>query len=180
MLTDEGVLLLKFWFHLSRQQQKKRLKTLQNDPDTRWRVTDADWEHYRLYDRFRKVSEHYLRQTNTAEAPWMVIEGADPEYRSLTVGRLLLAALRERLDDKPVARLPDKTPPLLAPIDKRNVVRALELDQPMTKEEYRRELEKWQGQAESGVARIRGSGGSPSSRSSRATTPRARAARSGA
>jgi polyphosphate:AMP phosphotransferase len=145
MLTDEHVLLLKIWLHLSKQQQKKRLKSLQANPATRWRVTDADWEHYRQYDRFRKVSEHYLRQTNTAEAPWMVIEGADPEYRSLTVGRFLLAALRERLDDEPVARLPDKTPPLLPPIDQRNVVRALELDQPMTREKYRRELEKWQG-----------------------------------
>jgi polyphosphate kinase 2 (PPK2 family) len=75
----------------------------------------------------------------------MVIEGADPEYRSLTSGRLLLAALRERLDDKPVPRLPDKTPPLLPPIDQRNVLKALQLERPMAKDEYRRELEKWQG-----------------------------------
>ncbi len=145
MLTDEHVLLLKIWLHLSKQQQKKRLNSLQRDPATRWRVTDVEWEDYRRYDRLRKVSEYYLRQTNSAEAPWMVIEGADPEYRSLTVGRLLLAALRERLDDEPVARLPDKTPPLLPPIDKRNVVKALQLDQSMEREEYRRELEKWQG-----------------------------------
>jgi polyphosphate kinase 2 (PPK2 family) len=75
----------------------------------------------------------------------MVIEGADAEYRSLTTGRLLHAALRERLDEKPVPRLPDKTPPLLPPIDRRNVIKALELDQPMTRDEYRKELEKWQG-----------------------------------
>src|SRR5262245_36599208 len=145
MLTDEGVLLLKFWLHLSRQQQKKRLKALQKDPDTRWRVTDAEWRNYKHYDRYRKVSEHYLRQTNSAEAPWMVIEGADAEYRSLTAGRLLLAALRERLDERPVKRLPDKTPPLLPPIDRRNVIKALELDQPLARDEYRRQLEKWQG-----------------------------------
>jgi AMP-polyphosphate phosphotransferase len=145
MLTEEGVLLLKFWFHLSKRQQKKRLKTLQKNPETRWRVTDAEWEHYKMYDRFRKVSEHYLRQTTSAEAPWMVIEGADAEYRSLTAGRLLLAAMRERLDEKPVPRLPDKTPPLLPSIDKRNVLKALELGQPMSREEYRGQLEKWQG-----------------------------------
>ncbi|HKA40682.1 MAG TPA: polyphosphate:AMP phosphotransferase [Burkholderiales bacterium] len=145
MLTDEGILLLKFWFHLSKQQQKKRLKALQRDPLTRWRVTDADWEQYKLYDRFRKVSEHYIRQTTSAEAPWMVIEGNDHEYRSLTAGRLLLAALRERLDEEPVDRLPDKTPPLLPPIDRRNVLKALHLDQAMTRDEYRKQLLKWQG-----------------------------------
>jgi polyphosphate kinase 2 (PPK2 family) len=75
----------------------------------------------------------------------MVIEGVDPEYRSLTAGRLILAALRERLDEKPGARSPDKTPPLLPPVDRRNVIRALKLDQPMARDEYRRELEKWQG-----------------------------------
>jgi len=145
MLTDEGVLLLKLWFHLSRQQQRKRLKELQKDPATRWRVGDTEWEQYRRYDRYRRVSEHYLRQTSSAEAPWMVIEGANPEYRGLTAGRLLLAALRERLDTRPVTRLPDKTPPLLPPIDRRNVIKALTLDQPMERRDYRRQLDKWQG-----------------------------------
>jgi polyphosphate kinase 2 (PPK2 family) len=42
MLADEGVLLLKYWFHLSRRQQKKRLEDLASDPKTRWRVHDLD------------------------------------------------------------------------------------------------------------------------------------------
>ena len=56
MLSDEGVLLLKYWFHLSRSQQKKRLKELAADPKTRWRVTDRDWQYFKLYKRFVKVS----------------------------------------------------------------------------------------------------------------------------
>ncbi len=145
MLADEGVLLLKFWFHLSKRQQKKRLQSLEKNPETRWRVTEADWERFRLYDRFRKVSEYFLRHTSSAEAPWIVVEGADAEYRSLTVGKMLLAALRERLDQKPARQLPDKTPPLLPAIDRRDVLKALTLDQPMTRERYRMELERWQG-----------------------------------
>jgi AMP-polyphosphate phosphotransferase len=145
MLTDEGVLLLKFWFHLSRAQQKKRLKTLEKNPQTRWRVTRQDWDLYRLYDRFAAVCEPFVRKTSTAEAPWIVIPGAEPRYRSLTVGRTLLAALRKRLDDKPVARVPDRTLPLPPPVDKLNVVRTLELDRPMTKAQYGRQVEKWQG-----------------------------------
>jgi len=145
MLCDEGVLLLKYWFHLSRPQQKKRLRQLEKDPDTRWRVTDREWEYFKLYKKFIRVSEPFLRKTSTGEAPWIVVPGADPRYRSLTFGRHLLAAMRERLDEKPVKRLPDKTPPLLAAGDRLNVLRALPLDQPLTRNDYQKQLAKWQG-----------------------------------
>ncbi len=145
MLCDEGVLLLKYWFHLSKAQQKERLHELEKDPKTRWRVTDLDWKYFKQYKKFVKVCEPFLRKTSTGEAPWIVVPGADPYYRSLTVGRHLLGALRERLDEKPPKHLPDRSPPLLAPVDKMNVLRALKLDQPITRDEYRKELETWQG-----------------------------------
>ena len=145
MLCNEGVLLLKFWFHLSKAQQKARLKSLEKDPQTRWRVTKLDWQLYKSYDKFRNVCEPFVRMTSTGEAPWMVVSGADPQYRALTIGNTILAALRERLDEKPVKRLPDRTPPLLPPVDNLNVLRALKLDRPLTKKTYERELEKWQG-----------------------------------
>ena len=144
MLTDEGVLLLKYWFHLSRDQQKKRLRSLEKDPDTRWRVTEQEWEYFRLYKKFVRVCEPFLRRTSSGEAPWIVIPGADARYRALTFGRHLLSAMRERLDEKPVPRLPDRNPPLLIP-DKLTVLRALEQNQPLAKPEYEKQLEKWQG-----------------------------------
>jgi AMP-polyphosphate phosphotransferase len=145
MLCDEGVLLLKYWFHLSRDQQRKRLKALEKDPKTRWRVTDTEWAYSKLYDRFVDVCEPFVRQTSTAHAPWIVVPAADPYYRALAVGRHLLAAMRERLDEKPVAVVPDKTPPLPAPSDRLNVLTSLQLDQRMTKAAYDHELERWQG-----------------------------------
>ncbi len=145
MLASEGVLVLKYWFHLSRRQQEKRLKELARDPETRWHVTELEWKYFKLHKQFVKVCEPFLRRTSTAESPWMVVPGADERYRNLTVARHLLAALRERIDEKPVKRLPDRIPPLPAPVDRLNVLRALKLDQPMTKEQYGQELAKWQG-----------------------------------
>jgi len=144
MLCDEGVLLLKFWFHLSKKQQKKRLKQLERESKQGGRMIKLAWKMYDLYDDFAAVCEPFLRRTSSAEAPWIPVPGADPQYRSLAVGRTLLAALRERLDEQPVKRLPDRTPPLLPAIDRLNVIRALELDQSMTKEDYREQFEKWQ------------------------------------
>jgi polyphosphate:AMP phosphotransferase len=145
MLVDEGVLLLKFWFHLTKAQQKARLKALSRDPNTRWRVTEQEWQIYKRYDRFIRVCEPFVRMTSTGEAPWLVVPGADARYRNLTVGQTLLAAVRERLDDKPVKRLPDRNPPLPPDLDRLNLLRALQLEQPLAKRRYRVELEKWQG-----------------------------------
>jgi AMP-polyphosphate phosphotransferase len=145
MLYDEGVVLVKYWFHLSKGQQRRRLKSLERDPKTRWRVTEVEWEYFELYDRFVKVCEPFLRETSTGTAPWIVVPGADPHFRSLTVGRHLLASIRQRLDEKPVKVPPKKTLPLPTPSDKLNVLSALDLDQKMTKEEYEAEIEKWQG-----------------------------------
>ncbi|MBK7861072.1 MAG: polyphosphate:AMP phosphotransferase [Archangiaceae bacterium] len=145
MLSDEGALILKFWFHLTKKQQKKRLEELEASKETRWRVTEQEWRFFDRHDKFEKVAEHYLRRTSTGEAPWIVVAGADPHYRALTVGKTLLAAMRERLDEKPARAAPDKSPPLLPSVDKLNVIRALKLEQPMERDEYERALEKWQG-----------------------------------
>ncbi|MDA0275055.1 MAG: polyphosphate:AMP phosphotransferase [Proteobacteria bacterium] len=145
MLCDEGVLLLKYWFHLSEKQQKRRLHKLESDPVTRWRVTPLEWKYFKLYGKFMEVCEPFLHRTSTGEAPWIIVPSADKRYRSLAVGRHMLAAIRERLEDKPAKKQPDRNPPLLDTPDNLNVIRALKLDQPMTRPEYDKALEKWQG-----------------------------------
>ncbi len=144
MLVSEGALVLKFWFHLSHESQEKRLKSLSEDPKTRWRVTAADWKHFEQYDRFRKVSELTLRETSTGDAPWSIVEGTDPNYRYLTVGTQLLHAVQERLAQK--APTPTVAPaPLLPPLDGRNVLNALDYGRTLAKKDYKRQLEKYQG-----------------------------------
>jgi len=145
MLSDEGVMLVKLWFHLSKDQQKARLKALEKDPKTAWRVTDMEWKYFKQYDAFVKVCEPFLRETSTGDAPWIVVPGMDARYRSLTVGRHLLSAMRARLDAKPVKAAASRGQPLLPPADNLNVLRALKLDQNMTRKEYERVLDKWQG-----------------------------------
>ena len=148
MLTAEGALILKFWFHLSKDAQKKRLKSLEKDPKLRWRVTDTDWERFKMYDRFRAVSENFLRETSSGEAPWLIIEGADPNYRYLTAGTMLLEAIKRRLADK-VPHLSVVPAPLEPALDQRNIINALDYKQALTKKEYDKSLEKYQGRLNS-------------------------------
>ena len=94
MLAAEGIVLVKFWIHLSQADQKRRLKNLESDPKTRWRVTARDRKALRLYGKYHDTWEQMLRETSIAAAPWYVIEGFDENYRVLTVGKILLSAMR--------------------------------------------------------------------------------------
>ncbi len=145
MLVDEGALVIKFWMHLSKEKQDKRLRILEKDPQTRWRVTNRDWDHYKLYDKFLLVNERVIRHTSTAEAPWTIVEGYDPRYRSLTLGRVILDALRKRLDEVSEKKGVKIAAPPLPPIDQVNVLKTLDLAQKIDKKSFESELEKYQG-----------------------------------
>jgi polyphosphate:AMP phosphotransferase len=108
-LAEDGALLLKFWMHLDRSSQKKRLTKLQKDPLSRWRVTKLDWKHWRMYHRFVDAGEHTIRATSRAHAPWIIVEGGDANYRTLTVGGAIRDAIRERLAGLPAT--PNGTAP---------------------------------------------------------------------
>ncbi len=143
MLTAEGVVLLKFWIHLSRTDEKERLKKLKADPRTRWRVTPDDAKALRLYSRFHDTWEHMLRETSIASAPWYVIEGVDARYRMLTVGKILLAAL-ERINAGAVPAPPPVVAPAPSVIGNVALIRGLDLAQRLDETGYERQLHKYQ------------------------------------
>ena len=96
-LADDGAVVLKIWMHLGRNEQKRRLEALENDPLEKWRVTDEDWKHWSLYDKFVAAGEHIIARTSTAQAPWHIVEGTDPAYRSLRAGGIIGDAIEQRM-----------------------------------------------------------------------------------
>jgi polyphosphate kinase 2 (PPK2 family) len=144
MLVNEGALVLKFWFHLSKDGQKTRLKALEKDPRTAWRVTKESYDRLKTYNKLQEVAGHVLRVTNTAHAPWIIIEGTDDE--------LPLADRRPhraRRDEAPAADRKGCSsvpvaPPIVHPIDKKNVLSELDLTQKLTKKSYETQLAKYQ------------------------------------
>jgi polyphosphate:AMP phosphotransferase len=146
-LADDGALILKFWMHLGQQAQKKRLKKLESDEDTRWRVTKRDWRHWGMYDKFMEAAERIITRTSVGHARWTIVEGADPAFRSLRVGEILLRALRTHLaETQQEAVAGDAVPPEEPPVTLPNtVLDRLDLTQTLPKEQYRSELTRLQG-----------------------------------
>jgi polyphosphate:AMP phosphotransferase len=145
MLTDEGVVLLKFWIHLSKSAQKKRLKALDENPRTSWRVTRADWDACKLYGKRHDLWEHLLRETSTGYAPWYAVEGVDERYRYLTVGKILLGALQTTLSRKAPAIAHAIAPTAPSVVDNVKLLRDLDLSKRLSEKAYGRSLEQEQG-----------------------------------
>lgn len=155
MLTDEGTLIVKLWFHISKKEQKKRFKKLENDKLTQWRVTKADWKSHAHYDDFKSVTERVLRETSTGEAPWVVIDGYDSNYRELAAGRTLLTALKRRIADhanelankkKPKSAKAHGITPNATPlgIDTSRILSTLKFDETISKNKYALRLKELQ------------------------------------
>ena len=149
MLAESGALIIKFWMHLSKEQQERRLTSLAEDPLQSWRVNNRDWEHYELYDSFIDVSEDILMRTSTGKAPWHIVEGHNVNYRSLKVGTLLLKALRRRLDlyemnNEKKCQPPKDTLPT-RPLSEVNILERMDLDYKLEKRDYRNRLAVAQG-----------------------------------
>ena len=119
MLTDDGALLVKLWFHVSRKEQRQRLRQIAKGQ--RRQLTPYEKAYSKHYDRFVKVSAKALRATDTPSAPWHIIDAGDRWYRELAAGRVLLDAMRAHLRRKPAApraaRRAETFPAALADVD---------------------------------------------------------------
>jgi polyphosphate:AMP phosphotransferase len=96
-LADDGTMVLKFWMHISKEVQKERLESIEHDPMRSWRMSDLDWKHYEMYDKFIEAAEQIITVTNTGHAPWEIVEGKDYRFRSLRVGELFQERLERHL-----------------------------------------------------------------------------------
>jgi polyphosphate kinase 2 (PPK2 family) len=108
-------------------------------------VSDLDKKHLKMYDEFRSISEHVLRETSTAAAPWIIVEGYDANYRNLTVGKQVLEAMRKRLESGDQHPQAASAPPLIAPVDNLHILGTLDLSKKIDKKDYEQKLETYQG-----------------------------------
>ena len=144
MYSDEGALIFKFWFHLSKKQLKERLKALENDPTRSWQLSDVDWKQSEVYDKFVRYGERVLRRTSRDYAPWYVVEGSDERYRSLTVGRTILESLQAALKRKDRPTPQPHAAPLVSSLDNKGLLDALDLSLKLDKDQYKEQLAKEQ------------------------------------
>lgn len=93
LLADEGTLVLKFFLHIGRDEQKARLLERLDDPAKNWKLDTADLAARRAWDQYVAAYEDVLARTSTAHAPWYVVPADRKWYRNLVVAGVLVDAL---------------------------------------------------------------------------------------
>ncbi len=97
-LTDDGILLIKFFLDIDQKEQKQRFETLLASKETAWRVTKTELEKNKYYDRYQSMAEEMLRRTDTREAPWTIVEATDRRYATVKIYTVILQMLTQRIE----------------------------------------------------------------------------------
>jgi len=92
-LTEEGTTILKFFLHLSRDEQKKRLKERLDDPTKHWKFRESDIQERRLWSAYMEAYEEALTKTSTTWAPWYVVPSDRKWFRDLFVSERIVSTL---------------------------------------------------------------------------------------
>ena len=153
-LSDDGALILKFWMHLSKKEQKKRLRELEKDELTSWRVKEVDWDNWRMYEKFEEAAERVIMKTSTGDSPWCIVEGSDRSFRSLTVGTIIRDEINKHLEKFDNAgnnaghvKSGSETKMLsdsISLLKSTTVLDVLDMSLALTKKQYSLDLQAWQ------------------------------------
>lgn len=93
LLTDHGTQILKFYLHIDGEEQLERFKDRLDDPDRRWKISDADYSERPLAPDYAAAYRDAFARCSTDEAPWFVIPSNHKWFRNLAVGRIVVEAL---------------------------------------------------------------------------------------
>jgi len=104
-LVTHGVVLLKFWLHITADEQLARFKEREKIPYKRWKLTDEDWRNREKWDLYEDAVNDMVERTSTAGAPWTLVEGNDKRYARVKVLKTFCDRLEEALS-KPTVRDP--------------------------------------------------------------------------
>ena len=92
-LADEGMIMVKFWLHLSPGEQLKRFRTREREPLKAWKLTEEDWRNRGKRREYEAAVEEMLDRTDHAAAPWVLVEAEDKRWARVKVVESVVAAI---------------------------------------------------------------------------------------
>lgn len=96
-LANSGVVVMKFWMQIDKDEQLRRFTDRMNTPEKRWKITDEDWRNREKWDLYETAIDEMIQKTSTAKAPWIIVEGNDKRYARLKVLETVIERLRKEI-----------------------------------------------------------------------------------
>ncbi len=99
LLAEHGTIVLKYFLHITKKEQKKRLLEREEKPETAWKLNPNDWKERDYWDGYTEAYEDAISKTAARHAPWMVVPANSKWYRNLVIAESIVAALRDHRKD---------------------------------------------------------------------------------
>ncbi|MEO6718428.1 MAG: polyphosphate kinase 2 [Novosphingobium sp.] len=112
LMTDDGIVLFKYWLCCDQEQQEERFTERQGDPLKRWKLSPIDQSAREKYNAYTEAREAMLKASHTKHAPWTLVDFNDQKRGRLSLVRDLLDRLPDTRVDAPNIELPPLTGPL--------------------------------------------------------------------
>lgn len=97
-LVNHGAIVLKFWLHITKDEQKVRFDSRMNNVEKQWKITDEDWRNREKWNLYEEAVLDMLERTSTEYAPWITVEGNDKRYARIKVLESVVHAIESRLN----------------------------------------------------------------------------------
>lgn len=99
LLMESGTIILKFFLHISKDEQERRLVEREKDDEKAWKLSPADWTERRLWDDYHKAYEDAIGATAAKHAPWHIVSADHKWYRNMIIAKAIVEALRPYKDN---------------------------------------------------------------------------------
>jgi polyphosphate kinase 2 (PPK2 family) len=97
-LVEHGIVLVKYWLHITSEEQLARFRAREETPHKRWKLTDEDWRNREKWVDYERAVNDMVQHTSTLNAPWTLVEGNDKRFARVKVIRTLCEQLEKALN----------------------------------------------------------------------------------
>ncbi|MCL2863551.1 MAG: phosphate--AMP phosphotransferase [Methanimicrococcus sp.] len=96
-LTNAGMVVIKFWLHISKEKQEERFNARAADPLKQWKLTDEDWRNRGKWDQYYEAVNEMIDKTSTEKAPWVIVEANDKYYARIKILKTVSEIIEKEL-----------------------------------------------------------------------------------
>ena len=150
-LADDGNVIIKFFLYIDQKEQKKRFDHLLASKETAWRVTEEDLKRNQEFNRYLKMNEEMLENTDTDYGPWTIIESVDRRYAALKIMATVYERMKNELDRRKAAQKAEKkavSAPSESSLYQNGVLSGIDLSKKLSRTEYKKQLKRLQERLE--------------------------------
>lgn len=143
-LTDDGTLIVKFFLHICKHEQKRRFEDLAKSDATKWRIDENDWLQNKNYSKYEQYFDKMIKMTDTEQCPWTVVPSNDARYSTVAVYETLIDRINEAIKKEVARRELSGHPQMFFPTEKVDVLGTVDLSKVYGGDDYGDKLEHYQ------------------------------------